>query len=110
MIGISFIYPHYLWLLLLIPLTAGLALFGRRALSHLRLWGGLALRILLLLLIIFSLAGVQLRLPSSTLTAVFVLDVSDSIPAAEQSRGEELVRQAIQAIPRGDRSAVVVFG
>ena len=30
MIGISFIYPQYLWLLLLIPLTVGLALLGRQ--------------------------------------------------------------------------------
>ena len=110
MIGVSFVFPEYLWLLLLIPLTAVLALLGRRALSRVRMWGGLALRILLLLLIILALAGIQLRLPSRTLTAVFVLDVSDSVPAAEQSRGEDLIREAIQAMPAGDRSAVVVFG
>ena len=110
MIGISFIYPQTLWLLLLIPLTIVLALLGRRALNRARLWGGLALRSLLLLLIILALAGIQLRLPSNTLTAVFVLDVSDSVPEAEQSRGEELVRQAIEAMPAGDKAAVVVFG
>ncbi len=110
MIGISFIYPQTLWLLLLIPLTIVLALLGRRALNRARLWGGLALRSLLLLLIILALAGIQLRLPSNTLSAVFILDVSDSVPEAEQSRGEELVRQAIEAMPAGDKAAVVVFG
>ena len=75
-----------------------------------RLWGGLALRVFLLLLIILALAGIQLRLPSHTLTAVFVLDVSDSIPPADQARGEEFIRQAIEAMPRGDQAAIVVFG
>jgi hypothetical protein len=69
MIGFSFVYPQCLWLLLLIPLTAGLALLGRRALSRARFWGGLALRILLLLLIILALSGAQLRLPTNTLSA-----------------------------------------
>lgn len=110
MTGISFIYPQYLWLLLLLPITAALALLGRRALSRVRLWGGLALRLFVLLMIILALAGIQLRLPSRTLTAVFVLDVSDSISQAEQSRGEELIRQAIENMPSGDQSAVVIFG
>ncbi len=110
MIGISFVYPQFLWLLILIPVTGGLALVGRRALSRARLWSGLALRTFLLLLIILALAGIQLRLPSSTLTAVFVLDVSDSVPPADQARGEEFIRQAIDAMPRGDKAAIVVFG
>jgi uncharacterized membrane protein/Mg-chelatase subunit ChlD len=110
MIGISFVYPQFLWLLLLIPLTGALALIGRRALSPARLWGGLALRSVLLALIVLALSGIQLRLPSPTLTAIFVLDVSDSISPAEQQRGELLIREAIEAMPPGDRSAVVVFG
>jgi Mg-chelatase subunit ChlD len=110
MIGVSFIYPQYLWLLLLIPVTAGLALIGRRALSRARLWGGLVLRAFLLLFIILALAGIQLRLPTNTLTAVFVLDASDSVPPAEQARGEEFIRQAIENMPRGDKAAIVVFG
>jgi Mg-chelatase subunit ChlD/uncharacterized membrane protein len=110
MIGINFVYPQYLWLLALIPITAGLALLGRRALSRVRLWGGLALRSFLLLFIVLALAGIQLRLPSSSLTAVFVLDVSDSLPQSDQARGEEFIRQAVEAMPRGDKSAIVVFG
>jgi uncharacterized membrane protein len=110
MTGIEFIYPQYLWLLLLIPLTVGLALLGRRGMGRARAVAGLALRVLLLLLMILALSGIQLRLPSRMLTAIFVLDASDSIPPAEQDRGEALVREAIRAMPSGDRSAVVVFG
>ena len=110
MIGIAFVYPPFLWLLLLIPLTVALAAVGRRTLQRARLWGSLALRILLLLLLILALAGIQVRLPSSTLTAVFVLDASDSIPAEERARGEDLIQAAIQDMPSGDRAAIVVFG
>lgn len=107
---ITFIYPTLLWLLLLLPLTAGLALLGPRRPTKTRFWSALGLRLALLTLIILALAGIQLRLRANVLTAVFLLDVSDSVPAAEQERGEAIIRQAIQAMPPGDRAAVVVFG
>src|SRR5574342_745246 len=106
--SISFVYPTVLWLLLLIPLTTGLALAGGPRPTRARYWGGLALRILLLSLTILALAGIQVRRQTDTLTAVFLLDVSDSISKQEQARGEALIRQAIQAMPDGDRAAVVV--
>ena len=107
---LTFLTPHWLWLLLLIPLTVGVALAGPRRPTLVRFWSGLVLRSLLLLIIIFALAGVQLRLPDNTLTTVFVLDQSDSISAAEKSRGQALIRQAVEAMPPGDRAAIVVFG
>jgi len=108
--NISFVYPRALLLLLLVPLSVGLALMGRRRPTRARFWGGLALRVCLLLLIVLALAGIQLRLKADTLTAVFVLDASDSLPAEEQARGEAIVRQAVEAMPSGDKAAVVVFG
>lgn len=108
--GFSFIYPDYLWLLLLLPLTAWLALLGRRGLNRGRFWTGLGLRLLLLLLVVLALAGIQLRLSTDRLTTVFVMDVSDSIPPADQDVGEAFIRSAVEAMPAGDRAAVVVFG
>lgn len=107
---LSFVNPVYLWLMLLIPLTVGLALAGRRSLSPGRFWGGLALRVLLLALIVLALAGIQMHLPSNTLTDVFVMDISDSISPDEQARGEAWIHQAVDQMPTGDRTAVVVFG
>jgi Mg-chelatase subunit ChlD/uncharacterized membrane protein len=108
--NIAFIYPQFLWLLLLIPLTVVLGLVGRRGQTPRRLWFGLALRSLLLLFIVLALAGIQIRLPTDLLTTVFLLDVSDSIPPAEQDAGESFIRQAVNEMPAGDRAAVVVFG
>ncbi len=107
---ITFIHPQFLWLLLLIPLTIGLALAGRRGYSRLRFWLGLGLRGLLLALIVLALAGIQVHLPTNTLTNVFVLDVSDSVSPQEQTRGDAWLREAIAKMPRGDRAAVVLFG
>ncbi|MFM8321307.1 MAG: VWA domain-containing protein [Chloroflexota bacterium] len=115
--SITFIYPQYLWLLLLVPLTVGLGLAARRTSSRARLSGGLALRAVLLSAIIAALAGAQLRLPSPQLTTVFVLDASDSLPAAERARGEALIAEAIAAVSgpdgtlqAGNQAAIVVFG
>jgi Mg-chelatase subunit ChlD len=107
---VSFIYPAFLWLLLLIPITIGLGVVGKRNWSKTRLWLGLGLRSLLLALIVLALAGLQIHLPSSSLSVVFVLDKSDSISPQDQARGEEYIREAIRQIPNGDKAAVVVFG
>ena len=64
---------------------------------------------MLLLLIIAALSGTQLRLPRG-LTTVFILDVSDSLPPAQRQAGEDFISQAIQAMPQGDRAAIVLFG
>jgi len=84
-------------------------LAGRRQ-GRRRWWASLTLRLALLTLVVLALAGVQLRTRADNLTAVFVLDVSDSVPAEEQARGEALIREAIAAMPSGDRAAVVLFG
>jgi uncharacterized membrane protein len=108
--GLSFVHPKSLYFFLLVPLIVGLALLGRRRPTRGRFWAGLILRVFLLTLTVFALAGAQLRTRADTLTAVFVLDVSDSVPAEEQARGEAAMRRAIAEMPVGDRAAVVVFG
>jgi Mg-chelatase subunit ChlD/uncharacterized membrane protein len=108
--SISFIYPEYLWLLLLLPLTLVLGVVARRSLTRLRFWGGLTIRTSIMLAIIFALAGIQLRLSSNVLTTVFILDFSDSVPIEEQARGEALILNAIQNMETNDRAAIVVFG
>ena len=109
-IGITFIYPQALWLLLILPAAAGLPLLGRRHPTPVRFWSILVLRAVLLILLILALAGIQIRGRTDVLTAVFVLDASDSVPEEEQARGEAFVRQALRAMPDGDRAALVVFG
>lgn len=108
--SVSFIYPAFLWLLALVPLTVALGWVGKRAWAPARLWIGLGIRALLLTLLVLALAGLQLHLPSPSLSVVFVLDKSDSISPQDQERGEAAIRQAIHQMPAGDKAAVVVFG
>lgn len=107
---LSFLYPQFLWLLLLVPFTFLLGSSGPRSQASRRLQLSLALRSLLITLIVLALAGIQLALPEDKLTTVFLLDVSDSIPAAEQERGKQLIRQAIQTKPPEDEAAIILFG
>lgn len=108
--SVSFVYPGLLWLLLLAPLIAGLGLMQRRTANRTRLLWALVLRLLILVLMVLSLSGAQLRTHIDTLTVVLVLDVSDSVPAVEQARGETIIRAAVESMPTGDQAAVVVFG
>jgi len=108
--SLTFIYPVYLFLLLLVPLTVGLALLARRGLGRGRSLAGVVLRCFLLTLVVLALAGLQVRLPSNLLTNVFVLDVSDSISPEQRAYGEDWIRRAVEGMPKGDRAAIVVFG
>ena len=111
--SVSFIYPAYLWLLLLIPITLGLGLIGRPTGNPLRRWSSLLLRVIVLLAIILALAGIQLRLNSNLLTTVFVLDGSDSISPDQQAYGEQFIKEAIASMnsAKGEnQAAIILFG
>ena len=108
--NLSFVYPNALWFLLLIPLTIGLALLGPRRPNKRRFWVSLIARTLLLTALVLAIAGIQLRLKTESLTTVFLLDASDSVPIEEQDRGENIIRTAVSEMPSGDRAAIVVFG
>lgn len=110
---ISFSNPAGLWALLpFLPLLA-LPFLGHRSRSMQpprRLLLVTALRLLIGLGIILSLAGLQWLRPVDNLTVVFVLDLSDSVPTAEKARAEAFIRQAISGIPQGNQAAIVAFG
>jgi Mg-chelatase subunit ChlD len=110
--NISFTNPAALWALIgFLPLLA-LPFVGRglSGAHSQRLLLSTGLRLLIGLGVILSLAGVHWRQPVDDLTVVFVLDLSDSVPAEEQARAEAFVRQAVAAMPDGDRAAIVAFG
>ncbi|MEJ2512225.1 MAG: VWA domain-containing protein [Anaerolineales bacterium] len=106
----SFIYPRYLWLMLLIPALVGISIYGPRRLAKTRFWASLIFRVVVLLVIIFAIAGCQVHLRTDTLTTIFLLDASDSIPTKEKEYGENLIRLAVQQMPKGDKAAIIVFG
>ncbi len=110
MLRLSFIYPGFLWLLLLlIPLWL-ITLKVPRRLAPWRFWGSLALRTLLVLLLVLSLAGTQLVYGVDTITTVFLVDSSDSIPTSARAQSAQFVRNALDHMRADDQAAVVIFG
>ncbi len=109
--GFSFEAP--LALLLLPPLVAvvvGLHLASRRRLGVTRRRVALAVRVALLSLLVFALAGFQLVLPVDRLAVVYVVDLSDSVGTAGREEALSYVRNSLASKEDGDVAAIVAFG
>lgn len=110
MLRLSFIYPVFLWLLLvLVPLWLMTLLVPRR-LPPVRFWSSLGLRTLLILLLVLSLAGTQVVYGVDKVTTIFLIDHSDSISSAARAQAEQFVHEALLSMHANDEAAVVVFG
>jgi Ca-activated chloride channel family protein len=105
----TFTAPLFLLLLLALPLFVWL---GRpsRGPSRGREIVSLALRLLIALLLILGLAGLEVRRAAAELSVVFLVDHSDSMPAAARQAALDYVRAAMREMGPNDRSAVIVFG
>lgn len=101
---IRFAVPEALVLLILLP--AVFALTRRRLLPR----GVVGLRLLALGLIILGLAQPELPLGRPSRTVTFVMDLSDSIPAAANAAAVEFIRSAARTRQPGDRIGLITFG
>lgn len=112
-ISFSFEYPWMLVLLVLIPLLWILSFKSLASLGPGRRIAALIFRSIVLLLIIFAIAGVQWVWKSDRVTAIYLLDQSDSIPRAKR---DIMLKYAIDSVrkhrnkERGDMSGLIVFG
>jgi uncharacterized membrane protein len=109
--GLSFSNP--LALLLLPPLALYFVLLARRSLADLspaRRNLAVGMRLLVLSLLIFALAGLQFVKLSRESATMFVLDYSDSIPPATKQKALEYIQKAVQTKRDNDRAGIVVFG
>src|SRR5215212_591080 len=107
---LSFIFPTYLWLLLLLPALWALTLLIPPRLSRGRLGMLLLLRTLAIAALVLGVAGAQLVRPVDAVTTVFLLDGSDSVALSQRARAEAFVQQALAKMPNDDRAALIVFG
>ena len=104
-----FTFPLALLLLLLVPLIAwmGWPVAGP---ARRRETVSLVLRLLIVLCLIFALAGLEVVQSGKNLAVVFLVDVSDSMSQEAIAAEVEYVRLAIEAMSPEDQAAVVVFG
>lgn len=105
----SFTNPDAFILLLLIPIFMRLG-WPRHIYRRRRDIAALLIRITLILLLILSLAGLQIRRNADKLAVVFLVDVSDSMDDDSQAQAIAYVQAAIENMEENDQAAVVLFG
>ncbi|NOK63869.1 MAG: VWA domain-containing protein [Chloroflexi bacterium AL-W] len=110
MLRLSFVTPAALVLLVLLPLLWSFVLLTPRQLASWRFWASLLIRSVILVALIFALAGVQLILPVQSVATVFLVDGSDSVSPAQRQQAVEYIDTALENRPSGDVAGVVVFG
>lgn len=103
------------WALCLLPVVAAVVVWARGSLAGLQgaRWRvAVALRSLAVLLTVLALAGLRTLRDDDQLTVIFIVDRSDSVPAARRELVLEHVREAQvrRRVDRDDRVGVVVFG
>ena len=105
----AFSNPLALVLLLAIPYFAWLG-WPRVAYRRRRDLVSLVIRLVIVMLLILSIAGLQTVQAADKLTVVFLIDSSDSIDSAARAQAENYVRDAMSHMGPEDRAGVVVFG
>jgi Mg-chelatase subunit ChlD len=106
----EFTNPLALLLLLLVPAAIYLARHSLANLSRRRAVWSTGIRVLILLLIIFALAGLRIRTTARDLALIFLVDVSASVAQDQQKEVIAFINQEIaRAAPR-DYVGVIAFG
>ena len=104
---------HPTWLLLLLAALPVVWLW-RRSLGPGRTgWrerASLALRLAIVILLVFSLAGAEWVRAGDELAVVMLVDLSDSVDAVARDQATSFVGDALAEMGPRDRAAVVVFG
>lgn len=101
-----------LYLLLLLPIFAGLWFSFRRTFGMVKARKRMAfvLRAILASLLVIALAGPEAVRPNVGLATIFVIDRSDSVSGAPAKAAETFVDSALQKLGPDDQAGVVVFG
>ncbi len=110
---LSFEHPLFLWLMLGLPMLWLVGFQSLGVLGKMRRWLALAFRTAVWTAIVFALAGVQLVRVSDRMTVMYVLDQSESIPAAKRQVMLDYVVRNVRKHRdgvRGDRAGIIVFG
>jgi Mg-chelatase subunit ChlD len=104
-----FTAPFFLFLLLLVPLTAWIGWPAKGA-ARRRESVSLILRLVILLSLIFSMAGLEIVRSGNELSVVFLMDVSDSMPQDAIDTETAFIQNAVEAMGPDDQSAIILFG
>jgi hypothetical protein len=108
---VHFQEPLYLWLLPLVYAVVLLLQWRSLAgLSRGRLWLSFLLRSGVLILLFLALAGLQMVVEKDTITVLFALDRSKSVPDGEARRVLQFVKESLPAKRADDKTGLIIFG
>ncbi len=106
---IEFLRPQALFLLPLCIILIILLSRKMRIRSKLKKAGYIFVRIIVLLLLVFSLSGLRIEMNSKMTTTIFLTDVSDSM-GENIEQVEAFLRNAISELPKENQTGIVIFG
>lgn len=109
----TFQFTEPLWLLLLAPAVAWVLWLAWTSLVEsrpARRRVSLGIRLAAVLAVVLATAGLQWLHRVDGMNVMFVLDVSQSVPAGQQTAAREQVRTFVREKPTVDRAGLVVFG
>ncbi len=109
--NVQFTHPYYL--LLLAPALAWVIRFAWKTdvqVGAWRRWLALGIRTVVLIALVFAIAGLQWLLPVEGMNVFFVLDRSDSVPSAQQEAAKAFINRISSEKKKVDKAGVIVFG
>jgi Ca-activated chloride channel family protein len=104
-----FTSPLFLLLLLLVPLVVYIGAPSKGA-SRRRELLSLGLRLIIVLCLIFAIAGLETVQSGNNLAVVFLVDVSDSMPQQAVDSEVNYIREALKSIGADNKAAIILFG
>ena len=106
-------FTHPWALLLLVPAlawTVWLAWQSDAFLTPWRRWTSASVRVVVVLLLVFAVAGLQWRHPMEGMNIFFLLDRSDSVPPSQQEFARETANRWTKGKHKEDKAGFLVFG
>ena len=110
---LGFEQPIYLLVLLFLPILWWIGAKPLAALGQFRRFLAISIRSVLWIILVLALAGVQWVWTSERLTVMYILDQSESIPAAKRQVMLQYVIESVRKHrnrAREDRAGIIVFG
>ncbi len=101
--------PFFFFLLGIIPILLIINRYTRIEAARWRKVGTLLLRLGAVLCLILALVGLQQKDQENILSVVFLLDVSDSVPTAQQKAGIDQINTVLDALKPTDLFSVILF-
>ncbi len=109
----NFQFTNPIWLWLALPALAWTVWFAWKSDAQIGGWRktvAFVIRTVVVVLLLLGLAGLQWKKPLEGMNQFFLLDRSDSIPAAQQDMAKEFFNRVAAAKDPKDKAGFIVFG